>query len=198
MSATNGPGPGTIDKFPIPGVSQKGAAGDAAPDSVLGRLRAAHEQERLHGELAVDLPPVQGMPRRVRYGVLSLDDMEATDTDEMSPVDASLKLMARAVKAIEVLDEEDDRWLVLEDDLGPVTFDDRYARLLRWDRPGDDFTYTTRQIYDAVFGGSGIAIGAHIAKVVQFMAGGEVDIEALLGEGLTASPTRPGTRSRSG
>jgi hypothetical protein len=205
MSAGNGPDPaagaGTIDKFPIPGVSQRGAAGDAAPDSVLGRMRAAHHEQQAREELTLALPPFAGYDRRVRYGYVSLDDMDQTDTAGLSEMDATLKMLARAVKAIEVRDPETDRWEVLEDDLGPVSFDDRYARLMRWERPGvdggEDYVYNERQVYEAIFNGNGLAIGTHIARVTRFMGGGEEDLTELLG-GLAPGSTTPAPPSRSG
>lgn len=203
MTSGNGPpvaGAGTIDKFPIPGVSVKGAAGDAAPDSILGRLRAAQEEQRAQDELTLELPPVAGIQRRVRYGVVSLDDMENAETTGLSEMDATLKMLARAVRAIEVYDEDANKWDVLEDELGPVSFDDRYARLMRWNRPGvdggDSYVYTERQVYRAIFNDNGLAIGTHVTRAVQFM-GGEEDLSALLG-GLVTGSTTPARPSRSG
>lgn len=197
--STSVSGPGTIDKFPIPGVSVKGAAGDAAPDSVLGQLRAAHREHREQETITLSLPPFAGLKRRVTYGYVSVDDMEDVDTSGMSNMDATLKLMARACQAIEVYDEQADKWEVLEDNIGPVSFDDRYARLMQWERPGegDDFVFPTRQVYDVVFNHNGMALGMHIARAVDFMAGGEEDVAALLGEASTLGRITPGSRSRS-
>lgn len=197
MSAASGPG--TIDKFPIPGVSVKGAAGDAAPDSVLGQLRAAHKAHREQEVVTLSLPPFAGFKRRVTYGYVSVDDMEDVDTSGMSNMDATLKLMAHACQAIEVYDEQADKWEVLEDNIGPVSLDDRYARLMQWERPGEgeDFVYTTRQVYDVIFNHNGMALGMHIARVVDFMAGSEEDVAALLGEASTLGRITPGSQSRS-
>lgn len=179
-----------VDKFPIPGVSQPGQAGDAAPGSLLSRLRHEAQEVREARTLTVPIPRDQGRVQlRARYGVLGLDELERLQSamaPSVSNLTGSLEILSRAVQAIEALDPAGgpDDWLVLEDDLGPVTFDDRLARLLDWDRPDDDFTFSVRGVYERMFDGNGIAVGQHAATVAEFM--GVVEQEAAAGKPSTA------------
>lgn len=175
-----------IEKFPIPGVSQPGAAGDAAPGSLLGQLRATAAQKRTSETLTLPLPGRWEGKLRVVYGTVGLDELERfaeSVGSNASNISGSLEVMARAVRAIEAYDAADDGWLVLEDELGPVTFDDRLARLLDWPRPGDEFTFSARQVYEEMFDGNGFALSAHVGRVAAFM--GVVEGEVASGEAST-------------
>jgi hypothetical protein len=163
----------TIDKFPIPGVSQPGQAGDAAPGSLLAELRQTAAEARAAATVTVNIPGRWEGKLRARYRTVGLDELErwqdASQLTGSSNVSQSLDILSRACDAIEAYDPEVGEWLVLEDDLGPVTFDDRLARLLSWPRPDDEFTFPTRTVYETMFDGNGIALGAHIGRVVEFM-----------------------------
>ena len=183
---------GTINKFPIPGISQPGAAGDAAPGSLLSALRHTAAQEREHRSLTLDLPGRWKGLLRARYGTIGLDEMErftGTARTNTSEIGASLELLSQACKAIEAYDRDEDRWLVLEDDLGPVTFDDRLARLLAWPRPDPEFTFSVRDVYDTMFDGNAVTLGEHTSAVAQFM--GLTEEDTAVGEGLTGGGSTP-------
>lgn len=182
----------TIDKFPIPGVSQPGQAGDAAPGSLLSQLRVTAAQKRASETLTLPLPGRWEGKLRVVYGTVGLDELErfaeSVGSSSASNITGSLEVMARAVKAIQAYDPADDGWLVLEDELGPVTFDDRLAKLLQWDRPGDEFTFSARQVYERMFDGNGFALSAHVGRVATFM--GVVEGEIASGEASTPTPPK--------
>lgn len=190
----------TIDKFPIPGVSQPGQAGDAAPDSLLAELRAKAAQKRRKSEITLGLPGRWEGSLRARYGMVGIDELESWQAtlglDGTDPaitaelLKASLEIMHRACRAIEARGADSDQWVVLEDALGPVKFDDRLARLLSWERPGDDFAFSIKEVYDRMFDGNGIALGQHIGKVAEFMGLVEEEIassEPSTGGGSTRS-----------
>lgn len=191
----------TIDKFPIPGVSQPGQAGDAAPDSLLAELRAKAAQKRRRSEITIGLPGRWEGTLRARYGMVGIDELESWQAtlglDGGDPtiaageaIKASLEIVHRACRAIEARGADSDEWVVLEDALGPVKFDDRLARLLSWERPGDEFVFSIKEVYDRMFDGNGIALGQHIGKIAEFMGLVEEEIaasEPSTGGGLTRS-----------
>lgn len=187
-----------IEKFPIPGVSQPGQAGDAAPGSLLNELRTTAARKREAASETFGLPGRWAGKVRARYGVVSLDELErftdATQLNGASDVNVSLDILARACQAIEGKDPETGEWLVLEDELGPVTFDDRLTRLLNWPRADPEYTFPVRVVYETMFDGNGIALGQHIGAVSQFMGLIQEDIasgEASTGGGLTRSAPPP-------
>lgn len=185
----------TIDKFPIPGVSQPGQAGDAAPDSLLAELRGRAAQKRRKAETALVIPGDRWAGSlRIRYGTMELDELDRWRTSGIDMDDAtlaaSLEIIARAVRSVEGRSSATGDWRVLEDNLGPVKVDDRLARLLQWERPGEDFTYSVREVYDRLFDGNGFAITQHVASIAQFMGLVEEDIassEPSTDGGLTRS-----------
>jgi hypothetical protein len=183
----------TIDKFPIPGVSQPGQAGDAAPGSLLAELRKTAAAKRSDAEITVDIPGRWKGKLRARYGTVGLDELERySDSANLAGttnLNASLEILAQACEAIEAFDPESDTWLVLEDGLGPVTFDDRLTRLLQWPRPDEEFTFPTRTVYETMFDGNGIAIGAHVGQVAAFM--GLIEEEIATGESSTGGTSTP-------
>jgi hypothetical protein len=187
----------TIDKFPIPGVSQPGQAGDAAPGSLLAELRKTAAQKRAAATVTVDLSGRWKGKLRARYRTVGLDELErwqdATQLSGSSNLSQSLEILSRACDAIEAYDPETGEWLVLEDDLGPVTFDDRLARLLGWPRPdGEEFTFPVRTVYETMFDGNGMALGVHVGLVADFM--GLTEEEIVAGEastGRTSTPSAP-------
>jgi hypothetical protein len=185
----------TIDKFPIPGVSQPGQAGDAAPGSLLAELRQTAAEKRAVANVTVDIPGRWKGKLRARYGVVGLDELErfqdATQLSSSSNVAQSLEILAKACEAIEAFDPSTGEWLVLEDDLGPVTFDDRLARLLRWPRPDEDFTFPVRTVYETMFDGNGIALGSHVGRIADFMGLVEEDIAGEASTGGTSTPSVP-------
>jgi hypothetical protein len=195
MSATPG-----IDKFPIPGYPQPGERGDAAPDSLLADFRRMAKEKRAEQTLTLTLPAPRWQGRiRVRYGLLSLDQIQAFNDANPGAADIAqqLDLMARAVEAIEVRGN-DGEWHVIEDALGPVTFDDRLARAFGFERPaGEDFVFSVRQVYEIMFDGNGIAISQHSNAVGEFMG---VAQQVVAGSDLSTSgsPSSSGRPPSSG
>lgn len=183
--------------IPTPaGFSVPGSRGDAAPDSVLAQLRAdvAHRRE----ERPVVLEWKLGESSlRATYGTLAVDEVErymtSAQIDTSRPLTGNLEVLARACRSIEVLDGE--RWVVLEDAAGPVTFDDRLARLLDWERPDPEFRYAVGDVYEGMFDGDGFAVMSHQAKALQGLGLVE-EVGPDLATG--GSPTRSATPPRSG
>jgi hypothetical protein len=182
MSVGNGAPP---DLHVPAGFSVSGQRGPVAPDSLVAKLNRVAERKRKTAELTVELPGWEGQ-LRATYGTVGLDDIERfQETLSGSNITASLQMMARACRSLEVLDD-DGSWRVLEDDAGPVTFDDRLARKLGWPRPDETFTYTSRAVYQGVFDDNGFLIGQHVAQVARWMGLTEEGVMEAVGE---ASPT---------
>jgi hypothetical protein len=181
----------TIEKFPIPGVSQPGQAGDAAPGSLLSELRATAAQKRKKAALTLELPGKWEGKLRVRYGTVSLAELERFQSLTAADVNmaTSLEVLSCACKAVEAIDPTNGEWLVLEDELGPVKFDDRLARLLQWERPDPDFIFSSQLVYEGMFDGDGFAIMRHAGKVNQFL--GLVEGDAASGESSTVASLTP-------
>jgi hypothetical protein len=194
MGVTNGP---PADLIVPHGLSAGGPPrGDTAPDSLLAQLRNDVQRKRETRLVTVELPPIGTSRLRANYGVLQVEEIEsyveAADLANTPAMTANLETLARACRSIEALDA-DGSWLVLRDDVGPVTFDDRLARLLGWDRPGDEFRYSVREVYEGMFGGDGFAVMAHQAKALREL--GLVDREAVPDLARTAKQsTRSVTR----
>jgi hypothetical protein len=195
MSA-NGP---PADLIVPPGFSAPGMHGDAAPDSVLGQLRADVKARRAAQAVTLDLPPIGTSELRATYGTLDVDQVEryvaSAQLDATKPLTANLDVLARACRCIEVRGL-DGQWVVLEDDAGPVSFDDRLARLLAWERPGDEFRYAVRDVYEGMFAGDGFALMAHQAKVLTALGLVEAEVGADLS--TRGSSTRSAQPPRSG
>jgi hypothetical protein len=135
---------------------------------------------------------------RASYGTLAVDEVErymtSAQIDTSRPLTGNLEVLARACRSIEVLDA-DGKWVVLEDAAGPVTFDDRLARLLEWERPDPEFRYSVGDVYEGMFDGDGFAVMSHQARVLQGLG-----IVEEVGPDLATggSPTRSATPPRSG
>lgn len=175
-----------------PGFGVRGSQGDAAPDSLLGQLRAGAKRKRETASTTEPLPPYAGVALRATYTALSVEEIERyygsinERAIEAAPLTSNLDILARACRKIEGQDD-DGRWYVLEDEIGPVTFDDRLARLLRWPRPAEDYTYPTVQVYEGMFNGNGFAVTAHQKQVTEAL--GLTEEGLALGESTSAGPT---------
>jgi hypothetical protein len=178
VSHTNGP---PADLIVPPGLSA-GRTGDAAPDSLLGQLRATAAEKRQAKTLTLDMPGRWEGMLRVRYGVLGTDEAER-QLAVGSNLTQSLEMLNRACRAIEAKDGK--KWRPLEDDIGPVTFDDRLVRLLGWPRPGDEYRFSVRETYEIMFdvATDGIGpLGQHLRRVAEFMGVTEEEVAAVVGE----------------
>lgn len=183
---SNGPPP---ELHVPPGVSVPGSKGQAAPDSLIAKLQQVAERKRQATELTIELPGWEGM-LRARIGVIGLDELERQigTMNGASEITLSLQMVGQACRALEIRDDTGD-WKVLEDELGPVTFDDRLARRLTWPRPDPEFRYDTRSVFAGLFDNNGILIGQFVAKVAAWM--GIKREEIASGEALTAPGSRP-------
>lgn len=188
-----------------PGVSVPGSRGDAAPDSVLGQLRADARRKREAQVVTVALPEhLFSIPLRARYGALPPEELERlADRAQLGQMNltVNLEMLARACRAIEAYDAAEDRWLVLEDDIGPVTWDDRLPALLGMPRPDDEFKFSVRDVFDAIFSEgdppepNGFLITAHATEAMQGL--GLVSQDVMPGESTNGSRTRSAPRPRS-
>lgn len=166
----------------------------ASPDSLITQLRERAAEKREDGEKTIGLPGRWQDFLRVTYGYVDLDELEGyanLDLEHTSSVGLSLDMLAKAVKRIEALNAATGEWELVSDVHGPVSFDDRLARLLSWPRPDDDYEFSTRQVYEGMFSGNGILLGQHIAEVSQWMGvvvEEETSGKASTPSGLTPSP----------
>lgn len=194
MSA-NGP---PADLVVPPGFSAPGMRGDAAPDSVLAQLRREVKQRREAKSITLEWTLGETC-LRATYGVLDVDETESyvagAQIDTTKPLSANLEVLARACRSIEALDGEG-KWGVLEDDAGPVTFDDRLTRLLGWERPGDEFRYPVREVYATMFGHDGFAVLSHFTQAATALGIVEAEVGADLS--TRGSPTRSAQPPRLG
>ena len=167
-------------------------AGNASPDSLIGSLRARAAERRATEELTVELPGRWAGLLRVRYGYVSLDEIEQyadIDLTHASNIGMTLDLLNKAIRVVEAYDAEANDWITVSDQFGHVTFDDRLARLLAWPRPDDDYEFSVRQVYEGVFDGNGLAIGQHVQKVGTWM--GVFEQELASGEASTSGGPKP-------
>lgn len=169
--------------FPKPTLAQ-----DASPDSLVARLRSTAAQKRETEELTVELPGRWQGVLRARYGMVRLELLEQYTNAQGSAIGMSLDILAHACKAIEAYDEDEHDWVILKDERGPVSFDDRLARLLGWPRPAEEFEFSSRQVYETMFDENGLAISAHVAKVAGWMGATEEQIG--VGESTGGGSTR--------
>ena len=147
-------------------------ASQASPDSLITQLRERAAEKREDSEKTVELPGRWEGFLRVVYGYVDLDELEGyanVDLTHVSNIGMSLDMLAKACKRIEAKNAETGEWETVSDARGPVTWDDRLARLLGWPRPDDDYEFSTRQVFDGVFSGNGLAIGQHLGEVAQWM-----------------------------
>ena len=189
MSAVNSRPPGGLPvAFSVPG-----SHGDAAPDSLLAAMRRQAEVKRAEITVTLDIPPYGGFELRATYGVLGTADLERyfagvnVQTLMANQLSSNLDMLARACRSIEVYDRNEDRWFVLEDDAGPVTFDDRLARKLQWERPDDEFRYPVPVVYETMFEGNGFRLMTHVGQALEAL--GLADMELGLGESPGGMPT---------
>ena len=182
---------------PPAGFSVPGSRGDAAPGSMLAQLRKDARRKQEARTVTVELPAIGDTPLRATYGSLSIEEIErfSESVANTAAISQNLELLARACRKIEAQDQ-DGKWWVLEDDAGPVTFDDRLTRLLGWDRPDQEFRYPVAQVWEGMFAGDGFALIAHTAKVTTAL--GLADLEVGPGESTSGGPTRSEPPPRSG
>jgi hypothetical protein len=192
VSSGNGPRP--PDLHAPPGFAMPGQRGEAAPDSVVENLRRIAARKRQAAEKSFELPGWEGV-LRATFGVVGLDEMDrlAAEGEESltrQPITRSIQMLARACKSIEAKDTATGKWQVLEDDMGPVGFDDRLARVLEFPRPDPAFKYQTRDIFIGLFDGSGLAISRYAGDVGRWMGMTEEEVSELVGESSTGEPPK--------
>jgi hypothetical protein len=152
--------------------TQQGQASQASPDSLITQLRERAAEKRADGELTVGIPGRWEGTLRVVYGYVDLDELEGyanLDLARVNNLSMSLDMLSKAVKRIEALNRDTDEWQTVSDAQGPVTFDDRFSRLLGWPRPDQDYEFSVRQVFEGVFSGNGLAIGQHVGEVATWM-----------------------------
>ena len=170
------------------------AVADTSPpkDSLIAQLRATAAEERADSEYVAMLPGRWDGVMRVVYGYIDIDELESyadIDLTHVSNVGMSLDMMSKAVKRIEAHNSRTGKWETVEDANGPVTFDDRLARLLAWPRPDDDWEFSVRQVYEGVFEGNGVLLGKHMGDVSRWM--GLLDGEEESGKDSTSGGSTP-------
>ena len=162
------------------------------PDSLIAQLRARAAEKQAKGEVTIPLHGLWEGRLRVTYGYVDLDTLEGyadVDLTHVSNIGMTLDMLGKACKRIEGCDQETGEWATLEDAHGAVGFDDRLARLLGFPRPDDDWEFSTRQVYELVFEGNGLAIGAHVTQAATWM--GIVNQEEESGKTSTSGGSTP-------
>jgi hypothetical protein len=144
------------------------AVADAAPGSLIARLRArAQETQRAR---TLDLPvPGWGGELVLRFQPLDIAALEhllshrgaeATTSGINETVDA----MVRACVAVLATDEGE--LVTLEDEAGPIRLENRLVVLLGLDA---DHVLTAREVVLRLFGGNAFALADYVDKLVTWM-----------------------------
>jgi hypothetical protein len=164
---------------------------------LITQLRERAAEVREEGEKTIYMPGRWEGFLRVVYGYVDLDELEQyadIDLAHTSNIGLSLDMLAKSVKRIEALNARSGEWETVTDVRGPVTFDDRLARVLNWPRPDDDWEFSVRQVYEGMFSGNGLLIGRHVAEVAAWMGVAmeeETSGKASTSGGSTPSPPVP-------
>lgn len=150
-----------------------GAADDAAPSSILSRLRQRAEAQR--EEKFIDMPVGGdfGDMLQIRYKPLKPEEMDAfvagkTDAQLQQQVALTMDMMARSCVGIYSWDPDDNTKVELRDGGQPMYLDNRLANMLELPQPGG-VPMTSREIISCLFGYNGAAIAAHGNRLAEWM-----------------------------
>lgn len=153
---------------------------DAAPGSLHDRLIAAgkqHAEQRI--KLDVEAGPYAGLVR-IEYRPLPWDLFERIAAKLSTANDVGLNLDVMAQCCVCVIGvHADGLEEVLDDGNGPMRLDDSLARYMQMQCAQGPIRPTARDVVKELFGGNGMAIGAHATELLEWMRAperhGEVD-----------------------
>lgn len=151
-----------------------------AGPSALARIRKLYQSKV--DEQVIDLAVPRNPLLRIRYHAFDPDNAPTTGRNQH---EVNLDVLINACKAI--LIRENGEWVELEDESGPVGFDESLSEMLGLGVPSVDDGGTARQVVEAVFRRAPmpqLAIEMQVEQLTEWLAGGgsSVDEVALLGE----------------
>jgi hypothetical protein len=132
----------------------------AGPTSILARIKADRDARSTSEHVDLPIPTWNG-DLVARYVVIERRAVEKLADPKLAGT-ADLDFLIRACHGVFMRDDNGDM-IALADDAGPVRFDARLAMLL-----GIEAT-TGRDVVQYLFRANALAIGAHAAKVADWM-----------------------------
>lgn len=164
----------------LPGAAAFGnGAAAAVPGSLLAKLRTATNEQRVERHLELDVPGAFHGLMRIRYHGLPLEGLERyselLETGRTSNLSTVLDMLATCCEAVLGYDADEDKWVELADDDGPVGLDDRLAELLNIPRAVPDLELGPREVIEAVFmpGGNSVPLGNHAGDLATWLTDAE-------------------------
>lgn len=141
------------------------------PGSVLARLRQAAQAQREVRTLELPVGGAFGDQLRVRYGVLPLEEMDRyadLTTGRVRLSTLTIEMMVAACHTVVWHDAG------TSEDLH-VRLDGHLWELLGWPLPEGVDQLTPKEIVLGLFNGNGLAIVAHVERLIGWMRGEEPD-----------------------
>jgi hypothetical protein len=144
------------------------APADAAPGSLLARLRSQAVQQAEDRTVEAPIGGSFDPPIMAVYGVLPPEELEryAELAGGTSNLELVLDMLVRTNRSLWTSDGE--RRVELRDDRGAVTYGHRLAELLGIPHPPDT-ELEPREVLLALFGRNGMALASHASQVVTWM-----------------------------
>ena len=101
------------------------------------------------------------------HGVLRVRYRRVVRAERPTDLSGWFAVLARGCVAIEAYDEQSREWVRLQDDDGPVTFDDRLARLLRWPPLPNGGSWEPEGVYRVMFDDDTRGLGRHMDAIAR-------------------------------
>lgn len=169
---------------PPAGITLPGAVRDSngaapVPGSLLSKLRDATTRQREERHIELDVPGAFSGMMRVRYHGLPLEGLERYSellaTGRTTNLSTVLDMLCTCCEAVLGHDPEEDRWIVLEDEHGPVGLDDRLASLVGVPRAVPEVELSPREVIEALFmpGGNSVPLGNHAGELATWLSDAE-------------------------
>jgi hypothetical protein len=157
----------------VPQSAPNGGGSDAAPSSILSRLRRKAESQQ--ADKFIDLPVGGefGNMLQIRYKPLRPEEMDSfiegkTDQQLSQVVAMTMDMMARSCIGVFTYDPETEIKEELRDGGQPMYLDNRLALMLQLPQPGG-VPMTSREIISCLFGYNGPAISRHGNLLADWM-----------------------------
>jgi hypothetical protein len=169
-----------LPPFVLPGGAPAPAAGGngkATAGSLLSSLRIAANRQQEERHLELDVPGEFRGLMRIRYHGLPLDGLERYSellaTGRTTNLSTVLDMISTCCEAVLGFDAEEDKWIVLCDELGPVGLDDRLATLLNMPHTGPPgMDRGPREVIELLFmpGGNSVPLGNHAGELATWLS----------------------------
>lgn len=143
----------------------------ATAGSLLARLRQAAAEQQRERRFDVDVGGAFGDMLVARYAPLPIDELEryAELAGTTGNVELAIDLVVRCNVALCARDDNDELE-TLTDEHGVVTIGPRLARLLELPVPASVSEPTPREVVRWLWGDNGMAFGAHVQRVLEWMS----------------------------